>query len=159
MIVWFTGQPGSGKTTLAVLLMKRLQETQYAEQGDKVVNIDGDGLRDTFQNFDYTRTGRLSNIKSAQLVARWLDANSFFVIISLVSPYRWQREELKKTNRVLEIYVHTSLERGREKYHVTDYEPPTSDFLDLDTGAKSIDECLYDILNGIIDKQHPISDL
>ncbi len=159
MVVWFTGQPGSGKTTLAVLLMKRLQETQYAEQGDKVVNIDGDGLRVVFQNFDYTSSGRLRNISSAQMVARWLDASGFFVIVSLVSPYRWQREELKQTNKVLEVYVHTSLERGREKYHVEDYEPPTSAFLDLDTGAHGVDECLYEILNKIIDMQHPLSDL
>ena len=159
MIVWLTGQPGSGKTTLAKALQRRLQETQFSEQEDKVVNIDGDGLREVFANLDYSRAGRLRNISSAILVARWLDANGFFVIVSLVSPYRYQREELKESNLVLEVYVHTTLERGRESYFAENYEPPTEDFLDLDTGAKNVDECLYDIINGIINKQYPLSDL
>jgi len=159
MIVWFTGQPGHGKTTLAKALQRRLQETQFSEREDLVVNIDGDGLREVFQNFDYSHSGRLRNISSAQLVARWLDASGFFAIVSLVSPYRWQREELKKTNKVLEVYVHTKLERGREEYHVEDYEAPLEDFLALDTGAKSVDECLYEVLNELINKQFPLSDL
>ena len=45
MIYWFTGQPGAGKTTLAKAMIK--------ECNDNCIHIDGDGLRDLFQNFDF----------------------------------------------------------------------------------------------------------
>ena len=51
MIYWFTGQPGSGKTTLANALMERLNTKN-------MLHIDGDGLRDIFKNYDYTNVGR-----------------------------------------------------------------------------------------------------
>jgi hypothetical protein len=43
------------------------------------------------------------------------------------------RETFKANNNVTEIYVHTSEERGREKFHVQDYEKPTENFIDMDT--------------------------
>ena len=43
--IWLTGQPGSGKTTLANLLVKELNV-----EDEKYFNIDGDDLRDLFQN-------------------------------------------------------------------------------------------------------------
>ena len=43
MILWFTGQPGSGKTTLAKEIIKRFNN-------DKVIHIDGDDLRDVLDN-------------------------------------------------------------------------------------------------------------
>jgi len=152
MIVWFTGQPGSGKTTLARALQRQLQKTTWVECEDKVVNIDGDGLRDIFDNKDYSEAGRLKNIALAISVARWLDANGFFVIVSLVSPYRWQREELKATNDVLECYVHTTEIRGREGYFADGYEPPEGVFLDLETTTRSIDSCIVDIMFLLLQK-------
>ena len=50
MIYWFTGQPGAGKTTLAKHLMDNLGE-------DNPIHIDGDDLRDIFQNKDYSELG------------------------------------------------------------------------------------------------------
>ena len=53
--IWLTGQPASGKTTLAKLLLNKLKN-QYGE--NIFLNIDGDDLRDLFQNKDYSRKGR-----------------------------------------------------------------------------------------------------
>ena len=59
--IWLTGQPASGKTTLANLLMKELSNSN----GEKsYFNIDGDDLRNLFQNKDYSREGRERNIVS-----------------------------------------------------------------------------------------------
>jgi len=133
MIYWFTGQPGAGKTTLAKHLVT------YFENKN-VIHIDGDDLRDIFQNKDYSEFGRRKNIERAQDIARFMSQKGFNVIVSLVSPYRDQREEFKNNNQVKEIYVHTTDERGRENFHVNDYETPNNNFIDIDTtNRKEVD--------------------
>ena len=52
MIYWFTGQPGAGKTTLAKAMIK--------ECNDNCIHIDGDGLRDLFQNlYQYVEESKI----------------------------------------------------------------------------------------------------
>jgi hypothetical protein len=53
----------------------------------------------------------------------------------LVSPYRDQREAFKERmgNNIREIYVHTLNIRGREQFHVQNYEPPIDNYIDADT--------------------------
>lgn len=126
MIYWFTGQPGAGKTTLAKHLVNYFDN-------NNVVHIDGDDLRDIFQNKDYSEVGRRKNIERAQDIARFMSEKGFNVIVSLVSPYKDQRDQFKETNEVTEVYVHTTDERGREGFHVNNYEPPTDDFIEIDT--------------------------
>lgn len=62
-----------------------------------------------------------------------MNNKGFDVIVSLVSPYKDQRDDFKNKTDVVEIYVHTSEDRGRLSYHVTNYQPPTEDFIDIDT--------------------------
>ena len=73
MIYWFTGQPGAGKTTLALELIKHL---------DNPIHIDGDNLRDILKNYDYTDVGRKKNIENVITIARFLDFKKFDVVIS-----------------------------------------------------------------------------
>jgi adenylylsulfate kinase len=65
-----------------------------------------------------------------------------------VSPYKDQREEFKSKleNSVKEIYVHTTEIRGREQFHVENYQAPTTNFIDVDTTNISIEECLNKII-------------
>lgn len=130
MIYWFTGQPASGKTTLVKNLLN------YFGQ-DNTIIIDGDDLRDIFQNKDYSETGRRKNIERAQDIALFLHKKGFTVLVSLVSPYLDQREMFKKTTEVVEVYVHTTEDRGRNHFHVQNYEPPTENFIDIDTTNKT----------------------
>ena len=81
--------------------------------------------------------------------ARYLHKSGFTVIVSLVAPYRDLREEFKKefSSLITEIYVHCKDERGREEYHVKNYEPPLNNFLNLDTTNETPKQSLKKILN------------
>ena len=136
MIFWFTGQPGSGKTTLGKALVKRL---------DNAFHIDGDDLRGLSQNVDYSEQGRINNIRMAQSIAMYLDNKGQDVVVSIVAPYRWLREEFKERHKVNEIYLHTTEKRGKEQFFATDYEPPQANFLDIDTTKVSVDACIDQI--------------
>ncbi len=141
--IWITGQPGSGKTTLANLLISELSNQSVQQY----FNIDGDDLRDLFQNKDYSRKGREANIRLGMSISAYLINKNQFPIISLVSPYRHLREEFKKHYNVLEVYLHTTEKRGRENFFVEDYEKPLNNFLELDTTYQNERESLNEILN------------
>ena len=132
MIYWFTGQPGSGKTIQATKL-KELLQTEKRNWRKDVFHIDGDDLRELTLNKDYSEAGRVQNIKNAQLLAFYLNAKGCDVVVSLVSPYRELREQLKAECNTTEIYCHTKKMRGREDKFALDYEPPIQFFIDLDT--------------------------
>ena len=137
MIFWFTGQPGSGKTTLGKALLDKL---------DHSFHIDGDDLRGLSANVDYSEQGRISNIRTAQSIAMYLDNKGKNVIVSVVAPYRWLREEFKDRHNVNEIYLHTTEIRGREHYFAENYEAPELNFLDVDTTNVSVEDCIEKII-------------
>jgi adenylylsulfate kinase len=145
MIYWLTGQPGHGKTVLSKMLKHYIE----LKENTTVFNIDGDDLREILTNKDYSKQGRENNIKTAHSIARYLANQGFDVIVSLVSPYRELREEFKSLGNITEIYVHTTEIRGREQFHVEDYEPPLSNFIDIDTTNQTPGQSLSTILNYI----------
>ena len=112
---------------------------------DNCIHIDGDELRDIFQNYDYTIKGREKNMNSVLDLCRFLDNKDFTPVVSVVAPYKHIRNSLKQTNNVTEIYVHTTKIRGRENFFTNEYEPPTEDFIDIDTTQLTIDQCLNKI--------------
>ena len=111
------------------------------------MHIDGDDLREIFVNKDYSEQGRRRNIERAQDLALFLHRKGYTVFVSLVSPYKDQRDSFKKTSDAVEIYIHTTETRGRESFHVSNYEPPTENFIDIDTTDVSINESVEKILN------------
>ena len=140
MIYWFTGQPGAGKTSIAKSLIKKLPNNTF--------HVDGDDLREIFNNKDYSENGRRKNIELAQHITHFLHNKGNNVVVSLVSPYRDQREDFKNRlgSSILEIYVHTENLRGREDFHVKNYEEPLENFLDMDTSDVLISKCVDNIL-------------
>ena len=73
MILWFTGQPGSGKTTLAERFIKDKLVGFMKIQPVRIVHIDGDDLREVVDNKDYSEKGRRENINLAMNLARlWI---------------------------------------------------------------------------------------
>lgn len=142
MIYYLVGQPHAGKTTLSKLLKQHL----YPQN---IIQIDGDDLRDIFQNKDYSEEGRRNNIKRAQDIAMFLSAKGIDVIISLVSPYRDLRNDLKEKSNVIEVYIHTDDIRGRENFHVENYEKPTEDYIDINTTGVAEFTSLGELINKI----------
>jgi adenylylsulfate kinase len=140
MIYWFTGQPGAGKTVLA----KSLNAKYFS---NKAFHVDGDDLREIFDNKDYSEVGRRKNIELAQHISHFLNNKGETVIVSLVSPYKDQREEFKEKmgDNIKEIYVHTTEIRGRENFHVADYQPPIDRFIDANTTDCTPEETLNKI--------------
>ena len=145
MIIWLTGQPGSGKTTLANSII----ETLSNEQTDiKIINLDGDDLRKINNNKDYSKKGRIKNISTAISIIRFLSNKGYLCVVSIVAPYRFLRDELKEEFSFLEVYLHTKEKRGRENFFATDYEIPIDkNTLSIDTGKLTIKESLNEILN------------
>jgi len=141
MIYWLTGQPGSGKTTIC----KEILELK----DNRIFHIDGDDLRDLFDNKDYSEQGRRKNIQLAQQIAEYLTNKGKDVLVSLVSPYKDQRDKfkVKMGDNIVEVYVHTSEIRGREDFFVREYEQPTKNYLDIDTTNESIEVSVKKVLD------------
>ena len=140
MIIWLTGQPGAGKTTICKEILQ-LKDFRY-------FHIDGDDLRDLFENKDYSETGRKKNIELAQQIAQYLHNKGKDVLVSLVSPYKDQRDNFKEKmgDNLVEVYIHTSEERGRESFFVKEYGKPSENYLDIDTTNESVEESAKKVL-------------
>lgn len=147
-IYWFTGQPAHGKTVLAKKLVAHLQSTS----DHPVLHLDGDDLRELTVNKDYSPEGRVNNIRNAQMIAEFCHRNDCDVVVSLVAPYKWLREEFKQRiglEQFHEFYVHTTEPRERDHFHTPDYDPPTEHFFDVDTTEDTPDESFEKILQSL----------
>jgi len=137
MIILLFGQPHSGKSTIA----KKLTQ-------DQDWNIDGDELRIIFKNTDYSKQGRIKNLNRASDIAVYMNhIGGGNVILSLVYPYKEARDYMNSlTEDVKWIYLTYTGKRGREKFHVSDYEAPTDEqVLHLNTTDTTPDECVIAI--------------
>jgi adenylylsulfate kinase-like enzyme len=138
MIIVLFGQPNSGKTTLAKMF-------------PTFKNIDGDELRELFSNKDYSKEGRIRNLNRASDIAHYLHRHGNNVILSLVYPYKEARDYLRSLDNeyVIFVYLHYSGERGRENFHVKDFELDLleENVLSLNTSHYSIEECITQIKN------------
>jgi adenylylsulfate kinase-like enzyme len=134
MITVLFGQPHSGKTTLA----KRLKANFY---------IDGDDLRSMFQNKDFSKEGRIKNLNRASDIATYLHYNENDVVLSVVYPYKEAREYLNSlVPDVKWVFLEYNEERGREKFHVQDFEIPNAqEALFIDTTKLTIEQSINQI--------------
>ena len=111
-VVWLTGLPSAGKTTIAALVCERLRE-----RGQPVEHLDGDEMRRQLcRELGFSREDRDENIHRIGYVARLLARHGVTVLVSVISPYRAAREKVRaQTDRFLEIYVATDLTTCRAR--------------------------------------------
>jgi adenylylsulfate kinase-like enzyme len=146
MIILLFGQPGAGKTTLAEALKDRIRSNAVADSG--VLTIDGDRWREVTRNQDYSREGRIRNLRGAFDMALYLEREGHPVLLSFVTPYAELRTYLRQhAAAYMEVYLTYSGDRGRNGYFVADFEEPAPDVLRLDTGRLSVEDCVSTILS------------
>jgi len=157
--LWFTGLSGSGKSTIANLLEKRL----HAE-GKHTYILDGDNVRHGLnRDLGFTEEDRVENIRRVGEVAKLLVDAGLIVIVAFISPYRAERQlarGLFEPGEFIEVYVDTPLEecerrdvkglyakarRGELKNFTgidSDYEAPLAPEIHLQTVATKPETCV-----------------
>jgi len=108
-IVWFTGLSGSGKSTVANLIEKKL-----AAEGKHAYILDGDNVRHGLnKDLGFTEEARVENIRRVAEVARLMADAGLVVLVSFISPFRNERRlarEIAGDVQFTEVYVDTPLE-------------------------------------------------
>lgn len=158
-VMWFTGLPGSGKTTVASRVVEELRKI-----GHRVELLDGDWVRKTINpDAGFTREQRRTHLLRVAWIARLLARNGVVVLCSFVSPYRDVRAEVRRIIEeevpFIEVYTKCSLKecvrrdpkglykkalRGEiENFTgINDpYEEPENPELTLDTERLGVEEC------------------
>jgi len=108
-ILWFTGLSGAGKSTIANLVEKKLHAL-----GHHTYVLDGDNLRHQLNaDLGFSDADRAENVRRVAQVARLMADAGLIVLVSLISPFRAQRDQaraLMPAGSFVEVFVDTPLE-------------------------------------------------
>jgi len=107
-VIWLTGLPSAGKSTIAEALAPALRA-----RGERVELLDGDVVRENLsKGLGFSKEDRDVNIRRIGFVAHLLARNGVKVITAAISPYRSVRDEVRENvgEGFLEVYVSTPLE-------------------------------------------------
>jgi adenylylsulfate kinase len=106
-VVWLTGLPSAGKTTLARRLAGEL-----ARRGRAVEVLDGDELRTRLtRGLGFSKADRDENVRRVAWVAGLLAGHGVVAIVALISPYRAARDEVRaETADFVEVHVDCAAE-------------------------------------------------
>jgi bifunctional enzyme CysN/CysC len=107
-VVWLTGLSGSGKSTIANLVEKRL-----VAMGSHTYLLDGDNVRHGLnRDLGFTAEDRVENIRRIAEVAKLMVDAGLIVLTAFISPYRAERDmarSLLAEGEFLEIFIHAPL--------------------------------------------------
>lgn len=165
--IWLTGLSGSGKTTIAKALIKKLEERLL-----NVDYLDGDIVRKSFcADLGFTKEDRDENIRRVSYVAQHVSKYAL-VVCAFISPYRATRAKIRNTtNNYVEVFVDAPLEVCEERdvkglyalaragkienfTGVSDpYEAPESPDVHVRTDLSTVDECVDQIIEHLKNKQ------
>ena len=168
-VVWFTGLSGSGKSSIAQALEKRLYDA-----GFHVYALDGDNVRFGLnRDLGFSHDDRQENIRRVAEVARLFTQAGLIVLVPVISPFRADRRSAREIigeARFCEVYVDAPLEvcEGRDVKGLyqkarageiaeftgisSPYEPPESPAVHIQTAERSIEECTDEVFQSIIER-------
>lgn len=168
-VLWMTGLPCSGKTTIA----RKLQELY-----PKLVVLDGDELRAQSSSNDFSREGINENNRKVANLAKDFSMSKP-VCVSLISPFKENREDARKVigdYKFIEAYIECSpsvceerdvkgmykkARRNEIKDFIgvqTDYEISDKPDLTVNTETNSLDECVGQITEYLLDYDQNFED-
>lgn len=165
--VWMSGLSGSGKTTIAAAVERKL-----ADRGILTQVLDGDNMRTGICNdLGFSEEDRIENIRRIAEVSKLFVNCGIVTINCFVSPTRHIRALAKSiigADDLVEVYVNTSLEEcekrdvkglykkarsGKIKNFTgldAPYEAPEMPDVDVPTAGRSVEECADQVLAAII---------
>jgi len=167
-VIWFTGLSGSGKTTIALELKKKLEDS-----GKKVEILDGDIVRDTLhKNLGFSREDIKENNRLIAELAKERAPSNDFVLVPIISPYKEDRVMVRSIvgENFKELFINASLDecikrdvKGLYKKALAGeinnfigvaesnpYERPDTPDLEIDTHNSSVGESVKDLVSKII---------
>jgi adenylylsulfate kinase len=166
VVIWFTGLPGAGKSTLAEAVAPLLRA-----RGRKVEILDGDVVRTHLsKGLGFSREDRDTNVARIAFVAHLLARNGVAVITAAISPFRVTRDSARRLiGDFVEVHVAPPLQacidrdvKGLYKKAIAGeiaqstwisdpYEEPLEPELELDTSTITVEECASRILDKLIE--------
>lgn len=162
MTIWMTGLSGSGKSTIANALEKRL-----FSMGKHTMLLDGDNVRMGLnKNLGFGEKDRIENIRRIAEVSKLMNDAGLIVLTAFISPYRKDRRSAKEIigDQFIEVYVNTPLEecerrdvkglykaaRAGKIFDFTGisspYEVPAHPDIMVDTQKMDVEGCVNHIL-------------
>ncbi|MET0660149.1 MAG: sulfate adenylyltransferase subunit CysN [Steroidobacteraceae bacterium] len=113
-VLWFTGLSGSGKSTIANLVEKRLHAL-----GRHTYILDGDNVRHGLnKDLGFTDADRVENIRRVAEVTKLMVDSGLIVLVSFISPFRSERRlarDLLQPGEFFEVFVDTPLEEAEKR--------------------------------------------
>ena len=170
-VMWITGLPCSGKTTLSEKLRLSL-----CHKNILTYIIDGDQIRKGLSSdLGFLKEDRSENIRRVGEVAKLFSDVGFVVIASLISPFRKDRDKVRNnlgSDRFVEIYLDCPIEecekrdvkghyksarQGKIKDFTgvsSPYEPPLNPELSLRTSTDNIESCVDKVISYLVKFSH-----
>jgi bifunctional enzyme CysN/CysC len=166
-VLWMTGLSGSGKSTIANAVEKKL-----ARMNRHTLLLDGDNVRHGLnKDLGFTDADRIENIRRVGEVAKLMTDAGLIVITAFISPFQSERQmvrDMMAPGEFVEVFVDTPLSVAEERdvkglyakarsgqlknFTGIDspYEAPETPEIHIDTTAKSIDEAAEQIVKQLI---------
>ena len=167
-IIWFTGLSGSGKSSIANILEKKLQAL-----GKHTITLDGDNMRHGLnRDLGFTAADRVENIRRVGEVAKLMVNSGLICITSFISPFESERKmarSLVLEDEFVEIFIDTPLsvceERDVKGLYAkarsgkipnftgisSPYEPPKKPEIRIDTTKLSAEAAANQIIEFILE--------
>ena len=168
-VVWLTGLPASGKTTIANELCK-----EFIRKRLRTEILDGDEIRKNISpEISFSREDRERHVRRVAYIAKLLSRNGIATVVSLISPFRSTRDYARSIiPRFVEVWVNCSIENCKKRdpkglydkaargeiLNLTGlqdpYEPPVSPEILLNTDIEIVDKSKNNIIEYLLKKSY-----